>query len=1023
MKVSFFNTAFIRTPLYPLEIFQTIPNEENELYPFIKSLWFNAEFREAIYLASPDLYAEWRKTLHIEPNIEIRKICISILKYFIRAITRATPFGLFSAYSLIKIGDNPPVKELQYERFSFLNIAIIYQITQLLNTLPSVRDILTYKLNQTIYKVGNDYRYIEVKTTQKKEHILSKFEADDVIELLFEFLKNVKECKLQEIVSFLSSRIDGVTEVEIQHYVDELIENQIIISNLDVSINSHNPLNQILVFFDKDLAKIKNNHHLSEILITIKDISQLLNDINENRFSDNIGVYREIEKKIAGIFNQDHSIKKNIVNINLKKNHFNFSYDQQDQVKITKALNILYTLTDFTENLNSDTIFNNFKEAFYKRFEYESVPLLFALDNELGVGYVQNTNPEYSELLDDIEWDQEKTDLKTLRYNSTKHRFWNKKILNALKNNSKTINLTDEDIKILDQNQKPSLSATFSVLFSMFNDKIFIEDVQNKSASALLGRFSSLDPSVSSVVQEIADHEATSQDSFLHCEILHIQDEKAGNVVARNVRRKHEIAFLTKGSDDIDQIELSDIYIFYHENKIILMSKKYNKQIKVYNSTVHNYSYNALPIYQFFSDYQNQEHRFPLHINIGSINRKAFRFFPRITYQENIVLSLAYWIISFDDLPDYTEDSLKKYLTTNQLPRYFYIVKGDNKLLIDTENPILSSILFSEVRNQRVIKLEEFIYDLQPNQYANEMVLSVKNEDIQVNTHKIHLRNNILNRKFIPGNSWLYYKIFTGTKTADSIVLNTLNEIMTALIDQQLIEKWFFIRYNDPEFHIRLRIKITSVENTAEVLNTLIPVFEKLTVERLIHNLELGTYKRELERYGSSTIDDVEDFFYHDTKVVIKLIKYALQNPEIPLWVYICYTVGNILNIFHTEDEKKIVILEQLADQFNLEFNVSKRLKKQIDRKYRSYKNIIADLLNEDLNDDSKQISKKLFNELKLIADKLCNKDHLLVSSIIHMHINRAINSNPRAHEMVIYNILLKHYRDKIALKKIKFNK
>lgn len=60
----------------------------------------------------------------------------------------------------------------------------------------------------------------------------------------------------------------------------------------------------------------------------------------------------------------------------------------------------------------------------------------------------------------------------------------------------------------------------------------------------------------------------------------------------------------------------------------------------------------------------------------------------------------------------------------------------------------------------------------------------------------------------------------------------------------------------------------------------------------------------------------------------------------------------------------------------------------------------------------NEKIVHQAYDNMKVIVEKLNTKNIDLISSLVHMHINRIIDLNPRAHEMVIYNILLKFYRD-----------
>ena len=53
-------------------------------------------------------------------------------------------------------------------------------------------------------------------------------------------------------------------------------------------------------------------------------------------------------------------------------------------------------------------------------------------------------------------------------------------------------------------------------------------------------------------------------------------------------------------------------------------------------------------------------------------------------------------------------------------------------------------------------------------------------------------------RTFIPGSDYVYFKIYSGTKSADEILSRVVGPLTTMLIDAGAISKYFFIRYSDP---------------------------------------------------------------------------------------------------------------------------------------------------------------------------------------------------------------------------------
>ena len=116
-------------------------------------------FREAVYLASRELYKDIQTRI-LSNNVE-EKTTSTLLKYYVRMNTRSTPFGLFSSVSL-----NNWNKELDEKKISStkrkirLDSVILTGIINYIKSLPSVEFQLLYCKNNTIYKTGNNLKFI-----------------------------------------------------------------------------------------------------------------------------------------------------------------------------------------------------------------------------------------------------------------------------------------------------------------------------------------------------------------------------------------------------------------------------------------------------------------------------------------------------------------------------------------------------------------------------------------------------------------------------------------------------------------------------------------------------------------------------------------------------------------------------------------------------------------------------------------------------------------------------------------------
>src|SRR5262249_55544271 len=60
-------------------------------------------------------------------------------------------------------------------------------------------------------------------------------------------------------------------------------------------------------------------------------------------------------------------------------------------------------------------------------------------------------------------------------------------------------------------------------------------------------------------------------------------------------------------------------------------------------------------------------------------------------------------------------------------------------------------------------------------------------------------------RRFPPGSEWLYAKLYTGPATLDQILRVVVKPVVEAVLRAGAADRWFFVRYGDPDWHLRLR--------------------------------------------------------------------------------------------------------------------------------------------------------------------------------------------------------------------------
>jgi len=94
-----------------------------------------------------------------------------------------------------------------------------------------------------------------------------------------------------------------------------------------------------------------------------------------------------------------------------------------------------------------------------------------------------------------------------------------------------------------------------------------------------------------------------------------------------------------------------------------------------------------------------------------------------------------------------------------------------------------------------------------------------------------------------------------------------------------------------------------------------------LKKEGLLWNIELGTYNREIKRYGSVPINLIEPIFYYDSNCFLNLESdVRFMDNEKDRLMYAIANADAWLNLFEFNQDEKIIFIEKIILNFSIEF-------------------------------------------------------------------------------------------------------
>ena len=353
-KIKPFAEYVLRTPLMPLSFYlNTIENYSREN---VKQLYDNSLVREAISLASPHLIKELDKWVNRESDLSnetTKKLEITFLKYVARMSSRCTPFGLFAGCSMGRIADETKIileGSDQFKRFTQFDMQFWVALLQEIAAKKEVIPYLKYYPNDSVYKIGEFYRYVEYRYIKtEREHSISALRKSAV---LTELLQKAKlGLTIKEMITLLAD--NESEESEAKEFILKLIDFQFLVSELDAGVTANNEWERILFILEKIPALDKEYKILEKIKKQLPSLDEKLVPSEK--------IYQEIRENIKQI--QVGFDEKYLFQTDLNSNTFVNTLSIKKSKKVLQALHFLNGIQ--TKEKNQDQ--ENFKKAFIER--------------------------------------------------------------------------------------------------------------------------------------------------------------------------------------------------------------------------------------------------------------------------------------------------------------------------------------------------------------------------------------------------------------------------------------------------------------------------------------------------------------------------------------------------------------------------------------------------------------------------------------------------------------------------------
>lgn len=694
-------------------------------------------FKKAVMISSFSLY----KNLCSINDLKEKKrkdLESGVLKYFLRAASKTSPFSYFTT---VELNEFKAKTNIHIENsYAKVNVNILKYILKLINNDFQLRILLPLKLNTTIHNYNSNILYLDFQSEQATINKIKKTEFIDLIFALFETKNKVTYKDLKRVIM---AKYNMDVETFNRIFID-LFNNKFLMFDFEVSIYKN-----WIIHLEHKLRRYKSD---SELIFKIGKLLKVLCRL-ENNFSKASLKLREsllidsFSNLISFCYEVDDSIDKSTLTNNqinvyetYKFGDFKFRIENLifedvvrkgnekiDQNLTEKACNDLNDIIKVISinNINKDVSLKIIKKIMKNKFNNcsESIlPVFFEYQKKFGKKEFKEMEISSNKLLSNFHVDINQTEVKI-------------KLKDEIKNDSKILERTSFNayLQFCQEEFKNKKLVVVNGMYSGYG-KMFSRFLNHKDVSEIkkFRDFNILDDDL--ILCE--NHENSYFNGNIHPMLvdLEIKNYDGNNSISDDKVKSLKQLKIQMDNDEVNIVDDQNRRILFVDLGFQI-SSLHSDFFKFLDNFTPNIKNNYSPLIKAINK--------KVHINNSSI-----KCFPRILYNENLVLQKKFWIIdkeSFNHFLNLHEShvfiEINSWRKKLRIPNIVYVTLNINQdllneykndihkpFLVDFYNSTLINYLLRQISNKVLsIKISEMLPDYSKVNNVKEFLVQWKN--------------------------------------------------------------------------------------------------------------------------------------------------------------------------------------------------------------------------------------------------------------------------------------------------------
>ncbi|MFE0580760.1 lantibiotic dehydratase [Streptomyces sp. NPDC058874] len=848
---------------------------------WIELVWSDKPRASAVELAAPELAATIRRTLggDVRPS-RIRRVALSLNRYLLRMQYRATPFGTFAGPAPLRFGESSTVNwGTEHTTFARPDAMWLHAV---ITSLEQDLDVLRHLHVVTDPTCTVRGRHIAVAhqpgAQGPTETTLRRTRASELA------LSSAQSpTPFDEVVAKLHADYSGTPVHVIEDMVRSLVAHRVLLTSLHAPMTVDDALGHLVAELDAAQRSGASGPALQVKAEELRGVHRMLHQHDRAHPDEQPG----LRGRAVAAMNRLTSVGNANLAVNLRPD-CDVVLPRQVAEEASRALDIVARITPYP---NGSPAWRDYLARFLERYSMGTlVPVRELTDPDTGLGFpvsyrgtvlprpVLATTPRDEHLLALAQ--------------------------NAALTSRREIVLTEEDIEALSVGTPTQVPAHAEFVFTVLSESQQALDAGRFTLSTVglslaagitTGRFLPM------LERADLDRVAAVHAALPTLTEGAVRGQVSGpplKVPVNNVSRSPVVAphLLAVGEHNpAATLDLDDLGVIADSNRLYLLSISTRRIIEPTVMNAVELSSGTHPMIRFVCELARSHTAVLIPFFWGAASRLPF--LPEIRVGRTI-LAEAQWHLRARDLGD-GDDWLERFINWRcayGVPRTVFVGATDQRLRLDLDEPVHQELLRAELRRQDPAVLHEAPEERAYGWIGRAHEVAVTLASDQKPTPAPVVRSSTREASDrTPGTShWAYVKLYGSTARQP--------EVLTTHLSRLLDEGWetppaaWFIRYADPDAHLRLRLRLPEPGAFGRTTETVASWAADLRREGLIQRVQWDTDHPETGRYGTGpALEAAEDYFVADSAAAIRQLALA-----VPAGVRPAVTAASFVNIATT---------------------------------------------------------------------------------------------------------------------------